>query len=324
VPGLNDLLSSPMIHTTRRDGALLTAIRVPVDDLRLNRFGWMLYVSHSDDSTYQDDIETLMDRSGQRFPKVYKLDELKAYAEKWECSDWQLGYQDKATEEESLSPIKGPQTKMIEDMHNDLQTLKAQVEALAQSTQDNFGKLTQSYNQVKTQVDDIAKERRQRKTANELLNKSIQSSTAEVAKRTSEHTMQIISDQVELGSSYYQNVALQSKQSFDLARLLTGIGAGVFVISILTLLIPVANGNTIIVASVGTIASTIVEVVAGLSFLYNKASEQFARFHLFLDRTNRASIAHAMCGSVKDETKKQEIIISIIQEIMKNEESLKG
>lgn len=70
-------------------------------------------------------------------------------------------------------------------------------------------------------------------------------------------------------------------------------------------------------------ASCIVETVAGLSFLYNKASDQFARFHLYLDRNTRASIAHTMCGGIKDEAKKQEMIISIIQDIMKSSQELK-
>ncbi len=44
---------------------------------------------------------------------------------------------------------------------------------------------------------------------------------------------------------------------------------------------------------------------------------------LFLDRTNRASIAHTMCDSIKDEARKQEMLVSIIEDIMKGSEDLK-
>jgi hypothetical protein len=324
MPALEDMLSYPVIHTTRSDGALLIAIRTPLGDVRLNRWGWILVVNGEEDSANQSDIDILTARTGHNYARLYKLDELKAYAEKWQCTDWEEGYQD--AEVSSKSSVDGEAPKFSELIQEAVGEVKQQTQEqlnnLTQSTQKQLDALSQSISTLKTQVDEAVRERRRGKTAQELVDKNIQAAAAEVAKRTSEHTMAIISEQVELGAAYYQNVVVQSEQSFNLARWLTLVGAGIFVISMVMLLIPTARGNTVPVGITGTIASAIVEVIAGLSFLYNKASEQFARFHLFLDRTNRASIAHAMCNSIKDEAKRQELIVSIIQEIMKSSEEL--
>jgi hypothetical protein len=118
-------------------------------------------------------------------------------------------------------------------------------------------------------------------------------------------------------------VNTQSKQSFELARTLVYIGAGIFGVSMFAFLVPISRGDTTIVSSIGIVASAIVSGIGGLSFLYNKASVQLARFHLFLDRINRASIAHAMCDSIKDGDKRQEQIITIIQSLLKDDEGIK-
>ena len=151
------------------------------------------------------------------------------------------------------------------------------------------------------------------------LSARIANEAAIVASKTRSQTQKIVAEQIQLGSTYYQNVAVQLKQSFDLAWVLTAIGALVFLVSVLIILLPLAHGNAVPVGIVGTLASTIIEAVAGFSFLYNKASAQFARFHLFLDRISRASLAHTMCDAISDEAKRQEILITIIQNLLKEE-----
>jgi|SRR6266496_41867 len=95
MPAFNELsLQStyPITHSQRKDGAILTAIKVPIDDVRLERWGWILTLSHKDGSYNQDDIATLQDNSGQRYPKVYTSTELLHYIEKWGCDNWETGY----------------------------------------------------------------------------------------------------------------------------------------------------------------------------------------------------------------------------------------
>ena len=102
MPSIDALITAPVIHTTRPDGALLTAIRVPTNDVRLDRWGWTLYSSQKDSSDVSSAIETLTDHTGQRYPKIYTLSEVKAYATKWGAADrwgnkeidWKPGYWD--------------------------------------------------------------------------------------------------------------------------------------------------------------------------------------------------------------------------------------
>jgi hypothetical protein len=164
------------------------------------------------------------------------------------------------------------------------------------------------------------KQRRQQKrlTPEEIANQ-ISEVAASIAERTPSYTQKIIAEQVQLGGTYYSQVATQSQQSFDLARMLSIIGAVLFVASMVVMIIPFANGNTTVVGSLGVVVAGIVEAVAGLSFLYNKASAQFARFHIFLDRINRASLCHTMCNELEDQGKKQEIMVNIIQELLKKD-----
>jgi hypothetical protein len=347
MPSIDELVTAPVIHATRPDGAILTAIRVPTDDLRLNRWGWMLYISQKGNASVPSDIEALTDHTGKRYPKIYTLDEVKAYAAKWGDIDegepaevdWNPGYWNadpwgeifsstQSTQKE-IQSLQGRLADTIKTLTENINTisrstderLDAQIRPIVgrlEMTEKRLTTLSQSVDTLKPQVEEIAKERRRQRQANDLLDKSIQATAFEIAKQTNEYTMEIISEQVGLGSSYYQNAVLQSKQSFDLSRLLVLIGVGIFAFSMVVLFIPVAHGNTTPVGVAGVAATAITEGVAGLNFLYNKASDQLAQFHRFLDRNNRASIAHAMCNGIKDETRKQEMIIAIIQDIMKD------
>lgn len=83
--------SCPALHAPRKDGAVLIATRVPLGDVRLQSWGWILTLSNQSNPA-QDDIDTLSDRSGKRYPKVYYLQEVQNYAEQWACSEWELGY----------------------------------------------------------------------------------------------------------------------------------------------------------------------------------------------------------------------------------------
>ncbi|MBA2682446.1 MAG: hypothetical protein H0U76_29150 [Ktedonobacteraceae bacterium] len=64
---------------------------------------------------------------------------------------------------------------------------------------------------------------------------------------------------------------------------------------------------------IGSFISLIIELMAGLNFLYDRATKQFARFHLYLDRIIRASIAHVMAEDLEDKDK-----LEAIQKIVDN------
>jgi hypothetical protein len=342
MPSIDELSTAPVIHTTRPDGALLTAIRVPLDDLRLNRWGWMLYISQKDNPSIPSDLEALTDHAGQRYPKIYTLNEVKIYAAKWGTVDkwgskeidWKPGYWESDPWGEVFASTQNTQ-KELQNLQIQLttttKTLTENFEALSHSTgdrsqaieaqsemiQNRFETLSQAIEVLKRQYEKREREQTGQKKAKEQQERELQEKTFAIAQETNDQTTKIISAQTINSNEYYRNVVEQSRKSFNLSVGLVIVGLIIFSLSMGTLLLPIAQGK-IQVTIVGILASAITETVASLSFLYNKASDQFTRFHLFLDRNNRAAIAHAMCNGIKDEARKQEMIILIIQDIMKN------
>lgn len=82
----------PIICSKRKDGAILIATRIPLDDIRLERWGWILTLSSADGVPIEDDTGTLKNGAGRRFPKIYLLPDLQNYIEKWDCVEWEEGY----------------------------------------------------------------------------------------------------------------------------------------------------------------------------------------------------------------------------------------
>src|SRR6266487_457418 len=103
------------------------------------------------------------------------------------------------------------------------------------------------------------------------------------------------------------------------------VGGIVFIITIIVIIIADAFHITHDAAllPLGAIISGITELMAGLNFLYDKASKQFGRFHLFIDRIIRYSIAHAMTEEIKDPGQKQLNIEKIITELLENDSRIK-
>jgi hypothetical protein len=154
----------------------------------------------------------------------------------------------------------------------------------------------------------------------QALEASAQDEVSQVARtieRTSpSHTQKIIAQQINLSTAYYKMVGNQSQQSFDLAFRIAVMGAILFALSLVDIALPFTKTEP---ATIGLVASAIIQIVAGLSYLYNKASGQLARFQTYLDRINRAAISHAMCDELEDPVKKQEMVLSIVQELLKKD-----
>ena len=91
---LDQLISNSkiiVIQAEREDHVVVTATRVPIGDIRLEEWGWILSLSHKNNHA-QDGLEELFDREGKHFPKLYSLKELKDYADQWECYEWEDAY----------------------------------------------------------------------------------------------------------------------------------------------------------------------------------------------------------------------------------------
>jgi|SRR6266496_1902167 len=478
MPTFDELSSQsayPITHSQRKDGAILTAIRVPIDDVRLDRWGWILTLSHKDGSYNQDDIATLQDNSGQRYPKVYTITELLHYIEKWGCDNWETGYNSNGNRihfsrittplntdllqremlQETLEDIRNyqeEQTKVLnEEIASQNQTvaeavfsqltphftniygkqnqlsifteesrrqlditserlttlieqitektqeqnslLKVKIESLLTQiptaiTQEVTSKFNDLVDNIGTQLDATDQELKiqlsqiQSKTSRtiedcltpliensqkqlEVIDKEIKASLAQqsdqikylqdqikkvleltdlkledtdktededlaatanrLAKQPTTRIARIAASQLTIGNRYYDNVNEQSKRSFEIARRLSLIGGIVFIVTITIVIVAEALHIThdSALLPLGTIISVITELMAGLNLIYDKATKQFVRFHLFLDRIIRSSIAHAMIEEIKDPDRKQAAIEKVITELLEDDDHLK-
>ena len=151
--------------------------------------------------------------------------------------------------------------------------------------------------------------------------KQVVASNNVVDEQMPSYTQQIIAQQVALGGTYYENAVAQSRQSFEQAKLLSWLGAGLFALSIILAVLPFTTRST--TTTIGVIVAAILQGVGGLSFLYSKATSQLASFHLFLDRINRASLAHTMSHALEDQAKKQEMMVKVIEELLQSSDTLR-
>ena len=122
----------PVVHAQRKDGVTLIATRVPLDDIRLELWGWVLSLSQKDARNDQDDIETLQDNAGRRYPKVYTLPDVQSYAEKWACTEWEKGYSDKSyVRDLNVDVIPNDKTQedvlRISSLHETVTTLSSEM-----------------------------------------------------------------------------------------------------------------------------------------------------------------------------------------------------
>lgn len=124
---------------------------------------------------------------------------------------------------------------------------------------------------------------------------------------------QIAASQFELGTSYYTNVLLQSKQSFQWALRAAIVGLLFFLASVVFLLLKQPSE----IAYVSLISGALIEIISGVNFyLYGRASDQLGAFHIRLDRMQRFLIANSACEKIEGETKhstRSEIIKLIVE-----------
>ena len=103
---------------------------------------------------------------------------------------------------------------------------------------------------------------------------------------------------------YYSDVLTQAKHSFGVALIAAGVAVIFFVIAAIYFGMQ-AQGMK---AWVSVVAGALVQVISGTCFyLYGKASDQFATFHVCLDRSNRFVLANTLCEKlerpIKDDTR---------------------
>ena len=142
-----------------------------------------------------------------------------------------------------------------------------------------------------------------------------------VARKPSTRISRIANEQLKLSRDYYNNASQQSKRSFQIALILSIVGGVIFFLTIaVTVIAEVFHfQNNQYLLPGGTILSIISEGLAGLNFLYDRATKQFMLFQGFLDRILRASIAQAIAEEIKDDQQRQNAVERIIDNLLKHD-----
>jgi hypothetical protein len=89
---LSQHTSYPVLHTQRNDGVITVATRVPLADVRLQQWGWILSQAYTVEQPSQNGFDGLIDGTGKRYSKIHTLSDMKHYVETWGCREWKAGY----------------------------------------------------------------------------------------------------------------------------------------------------------------------------------------------------------------------------------------
>jgi hypothetical protein len=132
---------------------------------------------------------------------------------------------------------------------------------------------------------------------------------------------------------YYEDVQEQAKRSFNTAILISKIGFGVLIVTLVYAL--VFDGahrffpdrlaeSSFTVTSIGVVSGALIEFIAAVAFwLYSRGAKQFGAFHICLERTHRYLLAYKMVeelGSTKDQTLRDLVCIMASAPMITNQD----
>lgn len=317
MPNLEELLTEDMIYASRSDGAKMLAMKVqesaegPI---------WEVLSMDKEGQVAKDGIITLDTDKQAIYRKTFTTDQLRTIANERDYIEWNAGFfpQRSSSTPSSLEEQNNQLHEQFAEQQNQLEeqftSQREQIELLLADTKAQLDTMVQSAKRsIASRIGKIPQ------ISPDEVEQQIKSTAAEIAQRTPNPTQKVIALQVELGGGTYRQVAEQSQLSFRLSFWLVIAGAVLFIGTMATVAIPFASGNTSLIGTVGTVATIIVETVAGLNFLYNKATRQLAEFQVYLDRINRASICYSMADDLDKKSKEQqELITHIIHTLLQD------
>jgi hypothetical protein len=116
---------------------------------------------------------------------------------------------------------------------------------------------------------------------------------------------EIVKANQDLIMRYYNDVLEHADRSFNVARVSAIIGFAIFILTLIYAVVVDRFGNNSeavsAVSKIGILSGLIVQVFAGVTFyLYQKASDQFAAFHICLERTHRYLVAYKIADKMKE------------------------
>jgi septal ring factor EnvC (AmiA/AmiB activator) len=178
-----------------------------------------------------------------------------------------------------------------------------------QEIKEKYEVATKELEEAKAKIKDLTtlNQKRRERAAWQEVDQRIRTTATEIEARTPSQTQKIIANQVELGAGFYQEVGVQSHESFRLSVWLALAGGGIFLLTVLAAIsITWLRGDSAPITWIGSIAAALTEGLAAGNRLYNQASRQFAAFQVDLDRINRSSISYAMISEEAFEKKTEE------------------
>lgn len=157
-------------------------------------------------------------------------------------------------------------------------------------------------------------------------NNDVASTAANAARKATSRIERMAANLTGLSNSYYKNVSDQSKRSFELARTISLIGGIILLVSLIAVFASLflhLGEATLIFNGIGALIAAIVEGIAGLNLVYDKATKQFTRSQIYLDRIQRSSMAYAIAENIPDEAAKQQTVEKIALDLIKVGDQIK-
>jgi hypothetical protein len=309
MPKIDELLHEHSLHSVRSDGSQMIVLETGQGKTDPE---WEILHVRKDGSVENDG--TLILDSGEKtvLRKICDNERLKKIAALHDFVEWRSSVLEDHPNEQVLTL-----QEQLQHTEHDLQEIKTQYETTNEQLQEAL-KQVQDLNKLNSSQ--RKKERAAPRIDIDELEQRLKSTASAIAERTPSETQKIIANQVELGAGFYQQVGVQSHESFHLSLWLAAAGAGIFFLTVLaTVLVTLLRGDSILVTIIGSIAAALTEGLAASNRLYNQASQQFSNFQVDLDRINRSSICYAMISEEafeKKAPKQQEAIVKIIDTLL--------
>ncbi|MBA2391407.1 MAG: hypothetical protein H0V70_01525 [Ktedonobacteraceae bacterium] len=307
---IDGLLQEHSLHSVRSDGSQMIALATGQTQTGSE---WEILLVRKNGSV--DNDGTLILGTGEKavLRKTYNNEKLQEFAALHDFVEWRPSVFEEHPGEHSISL----QDK-LQQTERDLQEVKNQYVTVEKQHQE-------AQNRVKELMSSNATQRRKEKTGSHIaleeVEERIKSTAAAIAERTPSHTQKIIANQVELGAGFYEEVGVQSHESFRLSLWLAVAGGAIFLLTVVaTVIISLYRGDNTLITIIGSVVAGLTEVLAASNRLYNQASQQFANFQIYLDRINRSSICYTMVSEEafeKKTQKQQEAIVKIIDTLLK-------
>ena len=311
MPKIDELLHEHSLHSVRSDGSQMVVLETERHESGPE---WEILLVGKDGSVKNDG--TLILHSGEKtvVRKICTSQQLLTIAASHDFVEWRTHVIEEHPDEHVLllQDQLARTERSLEQMTTQYETANERVQQAAKQTQE-LQILTASQRK---------KERMTPRVDLEEIEQRFKTTAAAIAERTPSETQKIIANQVELGAGFYQEVGVQSHESFRLSLWLAAAGGVIFFLTVVAaVLVTFLRGESILITVVGSLAAAITEALAASNRLYNQATTQFTAFQVDLDRINRSSICYAMVSEEafeKKTEKQQEAIITIVTSLLQS------